>query len=227
MKLLTLTCCLTILIINVSAQNTYGVKTGLSLAGLTSSQEGFGAEPEIGFHLGGYADIPLTDMISFNPEIIFSDHGATQKLSGDAIFNGIDTSYELNGNLKMSYLILPLLIRFKPTPLFYFAAGPQLGLILSARYDYSYSLIMGNGTNTTEILEERSGDLKDETQDMELGFSIGTGIELTNGLNFGLRLTHGLTDVYDQGNSDISMMNEYDHEQVKTIVSQISVGYLF
>ena len=79
-------------------------------------------------------------------------------------------------------------------------AGPQIGFLASAKAD----------------VDGESTDIKDLLKSTDFALNLGAGYKLDSGLNFGLRYSMGLTDVYD-----------FDTDGFKHSVLQLSVGYNF
>ncbi|ELR73842.1 hypothetical protein C900_00006 [Fulvivirga imtechensis AK7] len=195
-----------------NAQVNFGVKAGLNLADLASSEDEFEADSKIGLHLGGYVELSLSDKFALQPELVYSAQGAKSEFSGEEdLGGGIIGTYSEEYNLKLNYLNVPVLFKFKPSESFYIGAGPQLGLLLSANSEYDYT-VTASGISVSDSGEE---DVKDEMKGMDLSFAIGAGLELESGLNFGLRYNYGLSDVYDKNEGDA----------VRNSVLQFSVGF--
>lgn len=194
-----------------NAQVNFGAKAGLNLADLASSEEEFEADSKIGFHLGGYAELSISDKFSIQPELIYSAQGAKSEFSEEDTFNGVTITYSYEDKLKLNYLNVPVLFKFKPSDMFYIGAGPQLGLLLSAKNEYE-STATGGGVTQSESGED---DVKDEMKSIDLSFALGAGVELESGLNFGLRYNYGLSDVVDENEGDA----------IRNSVLQFSVGF--
>jgi hypothetical protein len=94
-----------------------GIKAGPSYSGLVGSQATY-YESIFGFHAGVFANIGLTDMFAFQPEVIYSQKGAKQ--------NNVDVTSRLN------YVDIPLSFHVNADGLF-FEAGPQLGILVAAQ----------------------------------------------------------------------------------------------
>lgn len=94
-----------------------GIKAGPSYSGFAGAQA-TNYESVFGFHAGVFANIGLTDLFAFQPEIIYSQKGA--KVSN------IDLTTRLN------YVDIPLSFHVNADGLF-FEAGPQLGILLAAQ----------------------------------------------------------------------------------------------
>ncbi len=96
------------------------VSLGLKAGGSLSSFSGAQAPSDRvipGFHAGGFANIGITDLFAFQPEIIYSQKGA--EIPGS------------NVTTRLNYLDVPLAFHVNTGGLF-FEAGPQVGLLLTA-----------------------------------------------------------------------------------------------
>lgn len=183
MKKVVLVTVLTVLgLVNIQAQDIeFGAKAGLNFAAIYGDNtEDVG--PVTAFNFGVMAEIPIAEKFSFQPELLFSGQG-----------------YDIeNTTVALSYLSLPLMGKYYLTKGLSLEAGPQLGLLLSAK----------------------AGDLdvKDSFNTLDYGVNAGIGYKLDNGLNFGARYNVGLSDINNvEGFSD----------SYKNGVLQISVGYFF
>ena len=181
-----------------NAQETkFGVKGGLNLTNLTGDVEG--TSSLIGFHVGGFAEIKLTDKFAIQPELLFSTQGAKIE---ETFF---DESYEYD--TKLNYLNIPVLAKFYVTEAFSVEAGPQLGVLLSAKQD--------------------GEDVKDFYKSVDFGFNVGAGYNFTENLSVGLRYTIGLSSVFDTPDSDELEGFEIEDIDVKNSVFALSLGYKF
>ena len=142
-----------------------GAKVGLNLSTLQPEL----TDSRTSFHLGGIAEISLTDLFSIQPELLYSAQGAKDQNDSDN-----------NEIFKVDYITLPVLAKYYVFDALSIEAGPQLGILLSAEQE-------DNGT---------TDDLKDVTKSTDFGFTLGVGYKLENGLNFGARYYFG-TDVND------------------------------
>ena len=110
----TLFLCLSILISNAQDVK-FGGKAGLNIATLTGDDTE-GVDNRISFHIGGVVEIPVSEVFSVQPELLYSDQGAE-----------VDDI-----KIKFGYLNLPVLAKFYVTEGFDVVAGPQLGFLVSA-----------------------------------------------------------------------------------------------
>jgi opacity protein-like surface antigen len=122
----------------------FGAKAALNVATLTGDVED--ASSLVGFQVGGFAEIKISDKFSVQPELLYSAQGAS--------FDGGDT--------KLNYLNIPVMAKFYVADAFSLEAGPQVGFLLSAKSDgedikdfYSstdFGINLGAGYDFTENL---------------------------------------------------------------------------
>lgn len=96
----------------------FGAKAGLNLSSLANAE---GAKTQVGFHLGGYATISVSDKFAVQPELLYSAQGAK--------FEG--------GSLNLSYINIPVMAKFNVADKFNLEVGPQVGLLMSATQKFS------------------------------------------------------------------------------------------
>ena len=153
----------------------FGAKAGVNFASLTGDDEGLSSKTS--FHVGVVAEIPVSDVFSVQPELLFSDQGA--KIDSDDV------------KLNASYLNLPILAKFYVGEGFSLEAGPQVGFLLSAK-------AKGDGGSV---------DLKDETKSIDFGVGLGAGYKLENGLCFNARYNLGLSNIVDENEDNLDLKN--------------------
>ncbi|OXA71116.1 hypothetical protein B0A67_12660 [Flavobacterium aquidurense] len=153
-------------------QTRFGVKGGLNISTVVGGDVD-DTKSLVGFHVGGFAEIKVFDKFFIQPELLYSAQGTKVDgpLGGDA-------------DLKLNYLNIPVLAKYYIVDKFSVEAGPQLGILLSAKAE--------------------GQDIKDYTRSVDLGFNIGAGYNFTDNLSVGLRYTIGLSPLTDKDidNSD-------------------------
>jgi hypothetical protein len=185
-RVLSILCLLCVLGVSVYAQGiSGGVKAGLNMANQVYSGNGYTSSPSFkaGIHAGAYLTLMFSEHLGLQPEVLFSGEGAK---SGSA-------------TMKLNYINVPILVRFNINKLISLHAGPQIGLLASAKYDY--------GSNTT--------DYKDQYKSTNVGVAVGATVDLPMKLNFTLRFIKGLSDINDTGAG----------AKVTNYGLQVSVGY--
>ena len=185
-----------------NAQETrFGVKGGVNLATWTGDVED--ASSKVGFHIGGFAEFKLSDKFAIQPELLFSTQGV--KFEGD-----ID-GYSASEKDNLSYLNIPVMAKFYVAEKFSIEAGPQLGILLSAKSKYE--------ANVEGINVSGEEDIKDALESIDFGVNFGAGYDFTENLSAGLR--------YNLGLSNIVKTEDGDDTKIKNSVFSLSVGYKF
>jgi opacity protein-like surface antigen len=189
---------------NVNAQDVkFGVKTGLNLSNFTGDVQN--AETKVGFNIGAFVEIGLSDKFTFQPEILFSTQGAKSEYS--------EGSYSFEQTMKFNYLNVPLILEYAVSDKFALQFGPQIGFLLSA--DREGTEIIGG--NTFTIKE----DFKDSFKSIDFGLNFGASFDIVENIFIGARYNLGLANILDFEDMDS------DDDKAQNSVFSISVGYRF
>lgn len=164
---------------------------GLSSGVTTPSNEGAS-----GYHIGGFARIRVSK-IAIQPEVIYSFQKT--EFSTDIL------GQPVNIEQKLSYLTVPVMLKFFLLAGVNIQLGPQFGFAMSGK---QVDDILGPKTTT---------DFKDDIKGMDLSAAFGAGIDLPFGLDLHARYVLGLSDINDQP----------DVESTKNSMIQVSIGYAF
>jgi len=165
---------------SVNAQEVkFGAKAGVNFATIGGDDTG-DLSSRTGFHVGGVAEIGISEKFSVQPELVYSAQGATED------FEGVDVDW------KFDYLNVPVMAKYMVADGFSIEAGPQIGFLLSAKVE-------GGGEEV---------DIKDEVSGIDFGFGFGAGYKMESGLNFSARYNLGLSNINDfEGSDDFSNQN--------------------
>ena len=189
---------------NVNAQDVkFGVKTGLNLSNFTGDVQN--AETKVGFNIGAFVEIGLSDKFTFQPELLFSTQGAKSEYS--------EGSYSFEQTMKFNYLNVPLMLVYAVSDKFALQFGPQIGFLLSA--DREGAEIIGG--NTFTIKE----DFKDSFKSIDFGLNFGASFDIVENIFIGARYNLGLANILDFEDMDS------DDDKAQNSVFSISVGYRF
>jgi hypothetical protein len=152
----------------VSAQNVnIGIKGGLNMYTINGTNDA-GYDTKTSFHIGLLGHIHMASQFALQPEIVFSSQGAKY---------GNDLSFDLN------YVNIPLLFQYMFDNGFRLHAGPQLGLLVSAKAD--------------------GVDVKDNMKGTDLGLTVGASyVHPPSGFGVDARYNHGLTNISNTNNVD-------------------------
>src|SRR5688572_4287953 len=178
----------------------FGVKAGLNLSIFSASINSESSWLP-GFHIGCYLKQPLSEKIYFRPELYYSIQGQKDEYIQPP--NGPTLG---NTTTKLSYVNVPLLFEFGNKVSF--QAGPQVGLLLSAKE---------SGTILNQQIDD---DLKGITKRVDFSFVLGTGIRLGEDLSLGARINLGLSEIFDDS-------GDGDFPSIKNRVFHFYLGYRF
>jgi len=181
---------------------TFGAKAGVNFASITGDGTD-NLDMRTSLHVGGVAEIAFSDKFSLQPELLYSSQGAKASFSG------------FEAKTKLDYLNLPVMAKYYVAEGFSVEAGPQVGVLLSAKVDTDNSIDLISSSPKVEV------DIKDETSDIDFGLKFGAGYKLESGLNFGAHYNLGLADLNDNTVSDSG-----DFKNQNGVI-QVSVGYFF
>lgn len=183
----------------------YGVKGGMNIANLNISGDTSPSMSSIvNLHVGAFAEFKINTKMAFQPELIYSVQGA--KYSQVVEFDG--NFYDTDNTLKFSYLNVPLMFKYYPESKFYLEAGPQLGLLSSAKVKVD---VVGFGSG--------SDDVKEFFKTVDFGMNIGLGYNFSKKVFANARYNFGLTNVADT--------EPGDNTKMKNSVFSISLGCYF
>ncbi len=184
----------------------FGAKAGLNLANMSGDVED--NSMKVAFHLGGMAEIKISETFSIQPELLYSAQGA--KFS--------------DGTLALNYLVLPIMAKYTVAENFTVEVGPQFGYLLSAKAkDTSEDpdpgiASKGSANNKAQAAQASSIDLKENFKSFDLGAAIGASYLLNNGMNLSVRYIMGLSNTPKGDVGDFKYKNS---------VFQLSIGYYF
>ena len=177
----------------------FGIRAGLSSAGMRGDAvnnlqnlldftDGMvTTNNRAGFFAGAYTSIPVSENISVEPALYYSQKGyelnGALKGKGVVDFLGVNASAALN----MHYIDLPVLLKanFGGVQVF---GGPQVSYLAQADLRTSAGLLGINLLNTTI-------DATDQFNRWDVGLTGGVGYQFNNGVNVMAAYEHGLSKV--------------------------------
>jgi hypothetical protein len=153
-----------------------GIKTGINLSILSGTVN---RDPKYkpGAHIGGFVDIPASEVVHIQPEFYYSSQGAKVSYGTAGVVKTGET------NLNLHYFNLPLILKFYISEIFNFQFGPQAGILIGARERGTY--------NGLDIDENTTSSYKA----IDFALSGGFGIEASENLSFGARLNYGISNI--------------------------------
>jgi len=163
----------------------YGLKGGFNGATF-SGADSKGSEYKAGFAAGGFLNFGISDNFSIQPELLYSQKGAS-----------VDNFQVSGRTLKstLGYLDVPILARVNTGEEgkgFFFEIGPQGSFVLHNR-----DFIQTGGVNSQQTENTSTNDLNK----VVIGYVGGIGYQITSGLSLGVRYTGDFSKVYKDGQS--------------------------
>jgi hypothetical protein len=154
----------------------FGLKTGFNISSIARDAAGdteidLDTRSKFLYFIGGVVEVPITERLSFQPEVIYSKQGTTIEVPSENTFRRIESVI----SQKLDYLNIPLLAKFNLADVLYLEAGPQVGVLLKAEQD--------------------DLDNKDAFKSVDFGANLGVSIKFQSGINFGFRYNFGLSNI--------------------------------
>lgn len=165
----------------------FGIKAGFNIANVTVKSSGLTVTPSSLFGATGgfFANIPVgTGGFGIQPELLYSMMG--YKISSSITGGNVD------GTANLNYLSIPVLAKYNINkPGFGVYAGPQLGILMSAK------------AKSGSVSE----DIKDQVKSTDMSAVVGLEYGLEMGLNFSTRYQIGLSNIDKDPASGTSTKN--------------------
>lgn len=172
-KLITLSVGLVLSFVSLTTRaQTMETKFGLILGGnmmmagdLSISGATYTSKYVSGFQTGFFLDLPLSEKISFMPEVLYIQKGGKFEATIAGTMGQIST--------RAGYIDVPVMLCFNATPQFNISIGPQASFILHQRTKtYVNGIQTDSNTDTNDFRSAISGGI------IGLGYKVTTSINL-------------------------------------------------
>ncbi|MBF6611212.1 porin family protein [Chryseobacterium lacus] len=157
----------------------FGIKAGMNVSSLSSEEGLENQKSKIGFNAGLFMNAPIAANFSIQPELIYTQYG--DKYNANVLGN----NYSFTRNLD--YIALPVMFQYNATPSFYLEAGPEFGLLVSAKNKLT-------NQDTNNVIDE-SRNYKDDLNSFNFGLGLGAGYYFTPNIGLTARYVAGFTDI--------------------------------
>ncbi|QIJ90094.1 hypothetical protein C7H62_2286 [Mesoflavibacter sp. HG96] len=183
-----------------------GVKGGLNSSTISGDDIGE-LKSRTSFNAGLVAEIPISERVSFQPEVFYSGQGFDiQENDQDNIFDTDD-----NVEYQLDYIQVPLLLKVYLVEGLSVEAGPQFGFKIHEEIDFEPN-------NDGGDIEIDSND--SNVKDLDTGIALGTAYKFDNGFFLSGRYTFGLTNIFEDGTA-------FENVDAKNNVWQFGLGFMF
>ena len=166
-----------------------------------------------GFYVGALLELPLGDVLSLQPEVIYSRQGAAWEKDYNIPILGKGS---LKNDIKLDYLNIPVMAKVNLGPLF-LQGGVQFGFLVG-KPETSSTV---NGRRVTEELD------KDAYASFDFGVGAGLGVNLSEHFFIEARYTHSLTNALDPDNNSLKNARISDDNNFKNAVLSVGLGVKF
>ena len=176
-----------------------GIKAGANLSTVTSAP--VDTKMKLGFHIGGFLEFKFSDVLSLQPELLYSTQGAKYvfiRWYSDVQFGNVSDSRTID------YINVPVLLKINITEGFSAEIGPQIGFLIGTRWEKKRDGVLIESGSIMKIC-----NTVDVTALAGLSYAFAENFIVS--ARYGLGLTKILSE---EGNS-------------KNSVIQLSVGYKF
>jgi hypothetical protein len=95
-----------------------------------SFKEGF----DLGYQLGAFAEIDFSKKLGIQPEVLFSQTNTTFTTQASSIYNNA-----FQGEAKLNYLSIPILLRINTGKMLTFHVGPQFSILMNDNENLVYN----------------------------------------------------------------------------------------
>lgn len=189
----------------LKAQQKVGIKGGLNLSNLTGDTND--KNLLAGFHVGGWLEAPVTEALSIQPELLFSQKGLKQDYNWDEL--NVET------RLRLNYLEIPVNLVYHLSKDFSFEGGPYIGYLLSAKMEATSE----NNSGSIEYLKEL-----DRNDFNQFDFGLGFGLRYYfNPLYLGFNYKAGFANITNNEKTNTDDL----FDKAKNNVIQIYAGIAF
>ena len=140
-----------------------------------------------GFFAGGYASIPLSELISVEPGLYYSQKG--YELRGDLGIKGLEfLGANAKASLQSDYIDIPILLKANLGGGLQLYAGPQISYLSQAQLKTSAGVLGFNVFKNTT-------DATSQFNRWDMGVTAGVGYQFKGGFNISAAYDYGLTKV--------------------------------
>lgn len=184
----------------IKNQISYGIKGGLNIA--TWVGDVGDVNSKVGFHFGVFSEIKLSNKFSLQPELLYSSQGVKLK---EVVLNIKGINYSADGNINLSYLNIPITMKYYVAKNISLDAGSQVGFLTNGKAEGTL-----NGDRVAE-------DVKKNFKSFDFSLVFGAGYVFSKNISTGIR--------YNLGMINISNNPTGGNSKVRSSILSLSIGY--
>jgi hypothetical protein len=163
-----------------------GVKGGVNISNFMSSSNpnGNSYSSLVGWNAGAFVNFMVGHHFSISPELLYSTAGAKVQTTT----SGNNSNTTVNDDLKLAYLSVPVMAKYRFTGGFYLETGPEVNFNVSSSHWENQSV-------------------KSFTQGAEFAWGAGLGFHSPIGLGIGARYNLGISPVNNVNQASFNDVN--------------------
>ena len=212
----------------------YGIKFGANISNIISTpNEGvknIETSSQIGIAGGFYMEIALNDKWYINPELLFSQKGAsfTYEYTHNYEVDQRDV-HSTSHELKLAYIELSPTISYKVSDKLSLNFGPSVSFLITP----DYSVLSDKEEKDAEPLHEVLTDAEYKEETLDVGLNIGISYYLTENFLIDGKVNTGfmsIGEVIKETNTGSAVAGNDPQESIfdlKNSAISLSIGYLF
>ncbi|WGH75976.1 porin family protein [Tenacibaculum tangerinum] len=184
--------------ISINSQNTkmqFGIKSGINMSKYTPELNVENTrladyQRKIGFYIGGYTNIKISQKFKIQPEILFSSQG-TKRVFEDISLTDSNGELIISGDIEEkiseSVISTPITLQYFINNEFNLEGGIQLGYIMNRKQEITKNPL-------DSFFGNNSQNINTNYDKFDLGFNIGLGYEVFENMRINTRYFHGLIE---------------------------------
>jgi hypothetical protein len=184
--------------ISINAQTTemtFGLKSGINMSKYTpdvyvGNSRIVEYQGKIGFYIGGYSNIKISEKFRVQPELLFSNQGTKRVFEDISVSdsNGILIGIsDIEETINESVISLPIILQYFVNNKFNLEGGIQLGYVMNRKQETtkdSFGLNQGNNSQNNNTDYDK----------FDLGLNIGLGYKILENVRINTRYFLGLIE---------------------------------
>lgn len=174
----------------------FGIKAGGNAASFNNQDVSLNNQ-KLGFHAGAFVNIPLSQKLSLQPEVLYNQLGSKSVISSSDVTTGsttVKTREDFSNTLN--YISVPLMLQMRPTKNFYIEAGPEFSYFINGKNkgERRVETTAAGVTSTTTSSVSETID-KDDIKKFNIGLGLGVGYDITHNIGINARYVNSLTNI--------------------------------
>lgn len=169
----------------------FGIKAGANAASFNEQKFSTNVM-KLGLYGGVFANIPISKLFSFQPEVLYSQMGAE---SVDIEKTEVDENIK-GSKVSLNYISVPLMLQIRPGKRFYIEAGPEFSYFLNGKSEGEKAVTKVVNDVTVTNSESFSENIQnDDINRFNVGLGLGLGYYFSDHLGINARYVNSLTDI--------------------------------